>query len=166
MWAWPVSWLLPVTKGVRLPDIPGGQEVSLVLETGEAEASGGGVTVRIEAPELCSRYLGAVIRGVQVGPSPAWLASRIRAAGSRPINNVVDATNYVLLEQGQPLHAFDLAKLGGSAIVVREAREGELIRTLDGENRRLKAGMLAICDASDPVAIAGRDGWRRFGSVG
>ncbi len=70
-----------------------------------------GVTVRIQDPDLCSRYLGAVIRGVKVGPSPPWLASRIRAAGSRPINNVVDATNYVLLELGQPLHAFDLAKL-------------------------------------------------------
>ncbi len=155
-------------EGVILPPIPGGQGPSsdlgpssgrqgslLTLETGEAEVSAEGVTIRIQDPDLCSRYLGAVIRGVKVGPSPAWLASRIRAAGSRPINNVVDATNYVLLELGQPLHAFDLAKLGGPAIVVRRAREGELIRTLDGEDRRLDEGMLAICDASDPVAIAG-----------
>jgi len=155
-------------EGVILPPIPGGQGSSgdqgsseeaqlshLTLATGEKEVSAEGVTVRIQDPDLCSRYLGAVIRGVKVGPSPPWLASRIRAAGSRPINNVVDATNYVLLELGQPLHAFDLAKLNGPAIVVRRTKEGELIRTLDGEDRRLDEGMLAICDASDPVAIAG-----------
>ena len=147
---------------LTLPPIPGSQgspcgqhDSRLILQTRKLEASAEGVTIRIQDPDLCSRYLGAVIRGVTVGPSPAWLASRIRAAGSRPVNNVVDATNYVLLELGQPLHAFDLAKLGGSAIVVRRAREGELIRTLDGEERRLQEGMLAICDASDPVAIAG-----------
>ncbi len=135
---------------------PGGSsEATVPVHTAESEASGGGVTVRIEDPERCSRYLGAVIRGVKVGPSPAWLASRIRAVGSRPINNVVDATNYVLMELGQPLHAFDLAKLGGSAIVVRTARDGERIRTLDGEDRKLESEMLAICDASEPVAIAG-----------
>jgi len=139
----------------ELPKIPGGAPLSLSVESAEGEVSSQGVTIRIKAPELCSRYLGAVIRGVKVGPSPAWLASRIRAAGSRPINNVVDATNYVLLELGQPLHAFDLSKLGQSTIEVREARDGEVIKTLDGEVRRLKAGMLAICDASDPVAIAG-----------
>lgn len=138
-----------------LPDIPEGSPLELTLETAEDEVSGQGVTIRIKDPDLCSRYIGAVIRGVKVGPSPAWLASRIRAAGSRPINNIVDATNYVLLELGQPLHAFDLSKLGQSTIEVRQAREGELIRTLDGEDRRLKEGMLAICDATDPVAIAG-----------
>ncbi|MGD2124068.1 MAG: phenylalanine--tRNA ligase subunit beta, partial [Gemmatimonadota bacterium] len=147
--------------GVRLPSIPGsssppwGTEDSVPLDTGSEEVEAEGVSVRVEDPDLCSRYLGAVVRGVRVGPSPPWLAARIRAAGSRPINNVVDATNYVLLELGQPLHAFDLNKLGGSAIVVRRARDGELIRTLDGEDRRLKEGMLAICDQSMPVAIAG-----------
>lgn len=139
----------------RLPPIPGGQGPTLELRSGEDEVKGRGVTVRIEDPDLCYRYLGAVVRGVKVGPSPAWLASRIRAAGSRPINNVVDATNYVLLELGQPLHAFDLERLQESTIVVRRARSGELIRTLDGESRRLTGDMLAICDASDPVAIAG-----------
>ncbi len=143
------------TAGVALPPIPGGQPLSLDLESGEASASSHGVTVRIEAPDLCLRYLGAVVRGVKVGPSPAWLAARIRAAGSRPINNVVDATNYVLLELGQPLHAFDLGKLKERTVVVRLARDGELIRTLDGQDRRLTEGMLAICDAFDPVAIAG-----------
>ena len=88
-----------------LPPIPGSPGVELGLETDPREATAQGVTVRIDDPDLCFRYLGAVIRGVKVGPSPAWLASRIRAAGSRPINNVVDATNYVLLELGQPLHA-------------------------------------------------------------
>jgi phenylalanyl-tRNA synthetase beta chain len=138
-----------------LPAIPGGSPVTLSLQTDGDEASNQGVTIRVKDPDLCSRYLGAVIRGVKIGPSPAWLASRIRAAGSRPINNVVDATNYVLMELGQPLHAFDLSKLGQATIEVRRAGEGELIRTLDGEDRRLKDGMLAICDAADPVAIAG-----------
>jgi phenylalanyl-tRNA synthetase beta chain len=140
---------------LRLQPIPGAPEVELQLLTGETGVSAGGVSVRIQDRDLCFRYLGAVMRGVRVGPSPAWLASRIRAAGSRPINNVVDATNYVLLELGQPLHAFDLARLGGDAIVVRRARDGELIRTLDGMDRRLTRDMLAICDSADPVAIAG-----------
>lgn len=148
--------LAPLGAGAPdLPSVPGGAPYSLELETDSREASLDGATIRVEDSDLCSRYLGAVIRGVKVGPSPPWLAARIRAAGSRPINNVVDATNYVLLELGQPLHAFDLAKLGDSTVVVRRAREGELIRTLDGEDRRLEAGMLAICDARDPVAIAG-----------
>ncbi len=140
---------------VRLELVAGAPEVALELLSHESEVSAGGVIVRILDPDLCFRYLGAVVRGIRVGPSPAWLASRIRAAGSRPINNVVDATNYVLLELGQPLHAFDLEKLGGNTIEVRRAREGELIRTLDGVDRRLTKDMLAICDARDPVAIAG-----------
>ncbi len=143
------------TSGVLLPPIPGGTPLSLELRTDPRQASEEGATVRIQDPDLCPRYLGAVVRGVRVGPSPAWLASRIRAAGSRPINNVVDATNYVLLELGQPLHAFDLSRLKEGTVVVRRSREGELIRTLDGEDRRLREGMLAICDAADPVAIAG-----------
>lgn len=143
-----------------LPEIPGAGAPDLSLQTHPQEVSEGGVTVRIADPDLCSRYLGAVIRGVKVGPSPAWLASRLLAAGSRPINNVVDATNYVLLELGQPLHAFDLDRLRDRTIEVRRAREGELIRTLDDENRRLEEGMLAICDSRDPVAIAGVMGGR------
>ncbi len=139
----------------RLPPIPGAPSLNLRLRSAEVEVESGGVTVRVQDPDLCHRYLGAVVRGVEVGPSPPWLASRIRAAGSRPINNVVDATNYVLLELGQPLHAFDLGCLENSTIVVRRARNGELIRTLDGESRRLTRDMLAICDASEPVAIAG-----------
>jgi len=125
------------------------------LREGEAEVSGGELSIRIEAPELCSRYLGLVIRGVRVGPSPLWLQNRLRAAGARSINNVVDATNYVLLELGQPLHAFDLARIEEQSIVVRRARHGEPIRTLDGAARQLSSTMLAICDSRRVAAIAG-----------
>jgi phenylalanyl-tRNA synthetase beta chain len=119
------------------------------------EASGGGVTLRIEDTGRCPRYLGLTLRGVRVGPSPAWLQARLRAVGARPINNVVDATNYVLLETGQPLHAFDRERLGGSQVVVRRARKGETLRTLDGVERPLDPEMLVICDAEVPVALAG-----------
>ena len=113
------------------------------------------VEITIEAPELCSRYIGAVVTGVQVGASPRWLRRRLRAAGLRPINSVVDITNYVLLEYGQPLHAFDLQKLAGPAIRVRRARPGERITTLDGVERGLTEEMLVIADADRPQAVAG-----------
>jgi phenylalanyl-tRNA synthetase beta chain len=113
------------------------------------------VKVAIEDPDLCSRYIGAVIKGVKVGPSPDWLQRRLRACGVRPINNIVDVTNYVVLEYAQPLHAFDLTKLGGSEIRVRRAREGEKLVCLDGIERELATGMLVIADAQRPVAIAG-----------
>jgi phenylalanyl-tRNA synthetase beta chain len=119
-----------------------------------SEAGADGVTIRIEDTDLCPRYLGLVIRGVRVAPSPAWLEARMRAIGLRPISNVVDATNYVLHELGQPLHAFDLERLG-SSIVVRPARSGERITTLDGTERKLEPGMLVIADDARPVAIAG-----------
>jgi len=119
------------------------------------EVTGGGVTLRIEDTGRCPRYLGLTLRGVRVGPSPAWIQARLRAVGARPINNVVDATNYVLLETGQPLHAFDLERLGGSQVVVRRARKGETLRTLDGVERPLDPEMLVICDAEVPVALAG-----------
>ncbi|MBO0685277.1 MAG: phenylalanine--tRNA ligase subunit beta, partial [Candidatus Dormibacteraeota bacterium] len=113
------------------------------------------IEVGIEAPDLCRRYIGAVITGVRVGPSPAWMQRRLRAAGVRPISNVVDVTNYVLLEYGQPLHAFDLATIRGRRIVVRQARDGEELLCLDGETRRLDSRMLVIADAERPVAMAG-----------
>src|SRR5437667_607656 len=114
-----------------------------------------GVDVRLEDPEGAPRYMIAVIRGVKVGTSPAWLAYRLSAVGQRPINNVVDATNYILFELNQPLHAFDLAKLRGPAVIVRRARARERIVTLDGVERTLTAEMTAICDAERPTIIAG-----------
>jgi len=142
--------------GVRLPAIPGAPSVDLELVTGTDEVVAGGATVRIEDPDLCRRYIGVVLHGVEVRSSPAWLQGRLRAVGLRPINNVVDATNYVLFELGQPLHAFDLDRLAGGTVVVRRPRPGEeTFRTLDGEERRLGPDMLLICDASSPVAIAG-----------
>jgi phenylalanyl-tRNA synthetase beta chain len=113
------------------------------------------VNVTIEDPELCSRYIGGVIKGVKVGPSPEWLRRRLRACGVRPINNIVDITNYVLLEYAQPLHAFDLVRLDGPEIRVRRARGGEKLLCLDGIVRDLNETMLVIADAKRPVAIAG-----------
>jgi phenylalanyl-tRNA synthetase beta chain len=113
------------------------------------------VKVAIEDPDLCSRYIGGVIKGVKVGPSPDWLQRRLRACGVRPINNIVDITNYVLLEYAQPLHAFDLAKLKGPEIQVRRARDGEKLLCLDGIERQLGSSMLVIADAERPVALAG-----------
>ncbi len=113
------------------------------------------VTVSIDDEDLCSRYIGGVITEVAVGPSPQWLQRRLRACGVRPINNIVDITNYVLLEYAQPLHAFDLAKLEKSEIRVRRARAGETLLCLDGIERQLEQEMLVIADAARPVAIAG-----------
>ncbi len=112
-------------------------------------------SVVIEDAEKCPRYLGRVLSNVKVGPSPSWLAGRLIAAGQRPINNVVDITNYVLLETGHPLHAFDYDLLAGNRIVVRTARPGENMRTLDGEERKLDETMLVIADAEKPQAVAG-----------
>src|SRR5881397_3264955 len=124
--------------------------------TGTADPAGREmVNVGIEDPDLCSRYIGGVITGVTVGPSPDWMQRRLRAAGVRPINNIVDITNYVLLEYAQPLHAFDLAKLEGPAIEVRRARAKEKLLGLDGVERELTAEMLVIADARKPVALAG-----------
>jgi phenylalanyl-tRNA synthetase beta chain len=114
-----------------------------------------GELVAITDPERCRRYVGIVVRGVRVAPSPEWLQRRLRSLGLRPINNVVDVTNLVLWESGQPLHAFDLATLAGGRVVVREAAEGETLRTLDGEARKLQPGMLLIADAVRPVGLAG-----------
>ncbi|MDE2980229.1 MAG: phenylalanine--tRNA ligase subunit beta [Gemmatimonadota bacterium] len=147
--------------GIALPLFPGGRgELAASFARGAGEASSAGCRIHIEDPDLCSRYLGAVIRGVTIGPSPRWLADRLRAAGARPINNVVDATNYVMLELGQPLHAFDLEKLTDATIVVGRARPGESLVTLDDEPRAITPDMLMIRDAVQPVAIAGVMGGR------
>ena len=112
-------------------------------------------TVEIVEPALCSRYVARVIRGVSVGPSPEWMQRRLINCGVRPINAVVDATNYVLLELGQPLHAFDLDLVRGRRIVVRPARDGEKLTTLDGEERKLDSSMLMIADGEGVIALAG-----------
>ncbi len=111
--------------------------------------------VRVEAPLLCPRYAAKVIRNVRVGSSPQWMQDKLTAAGMRPLNVVVDITNYVMLEMGQPLHAFDYDRLAQGQIVVRTAHKDEQITTLDGTNRTLGPDMLLICDAEKPVAIAG-----------
>ncbi|MCC6416142.1 MAG: phenylalanine--tRNA ligase subunit beta, partial [Opitutaceae bacterium] len=111
--------------------------------------------VRVESPVDCPLYTAHVITGVKVGPSPDWLRARLTAVGLRPINNIVDVGNYVMLEYGQPLHAFDAAKLSGGRIVVRHARAGEMITTLDGKERKLDESILVIADAERPVVIAG-----------
>ena len=110
--------------------------------------------VAIDDPDLCARYIATVVEGVTIGPSPQWMQDRLRAAGQRPINNVVDVTNYVMLEIGNPLHAFDADRLQGS-IVVRRAHDGERMTTLDGEERELSTDTLLITDDSGPIALAG-----------
>src|SRR5207248_5589261 len=111
--------------------------------------------VDVEDTQRCPRYVARVIEGVHVGPSPLWVQERLRACGVRPISNVVDATNLALLELGHPLHAFDLEKVAGRRIVVRHAREGEPLTTLDGKERKLTADDLVIADAEKAVALAG-----------
>lgn len=118
-------------------------------------ASSGGATVILEDAEGCPRYMGLIIRGVTVGPSPAWLVARLEGVGARSINNVVDVTNYMLHGFGQPMHAFDLASLAQSTIIVRRARAGEKMKTLDSVERTLTADMTVIADAERAVAIAG-----------
>ncbi len=112
-------------------------------------------TVQVDAPAECPRYAARLLRNVKVGPSPWWLQRQLLAIGLRPINNVVDITNFVMLETGQPLHAFDFNKINGSKIVVRKAGPDEKITTLDGQERQLDPAMLMICDEQKPVAVAG-----------
>src|SRR5262245_39222503 len=107
----------------------------IILEESKVAARDA-ITVEIKAPQLCARYCARVIRGVKVAPSPDWLRLRLEALGVRAINNVADVTNYVLMELGHPLHAFDLAKIGGSAIIVRESRDRESLLTIDGFERK------------------------------
>ncbi|MCC7196292.1 MAG: phenylalanine--tRNA ligase subunit beta [Gemmatimonadaceae bacterium] len=122
---------------------------------GESSESAGGVSVTIEDAADCPRYCAAIIRGVKVGPSPDWLRRRIEAVGGRSISNVVDATNYLLHGFGQPVHAFDLAKLAGAKVIVRRARPGERIVTLDGVDRALSPEVLVIGDGNAASALAG-----------
>ncbi|MBO5449338.1 MAG: phenylalanine--tRNA ligase subunit beta [Ruminococcus sp.] len=111
--------------------------------------------VKIHNTDLCKRYIGAIVKNVKIEPSPRWMRERLRACGVRPINNLVDITNFVMLEYGRPMHAFDLRYVAGGEINVRNARAGESITTLDGETRQLSEEMLVIADAEKPVAVAG-----------
>ncbi|NLL63376.1 MAG: phenylalanine--tRNA ligase subunit beta [Ruminococcaceae bacterium] len=111
--------------------------------------------VDIEVPETCYRYVGGVVKNARIAPSPRWMRERLRASGVRPINNIVDITNYVMLEYGQPMHAFDLRFLEGNHVIVRNAVAGETITTLDGEERELTSDIMVIADAKKPVAVAG-----------
>src|SRR5262249_28334428 len=111
--------------------------------------------VDIEALDLCPHYTARVVRGATIKPSPAWMIKRLEAVGIRPINNVVDVTNYVMFEMGQPLHAFDLSRIGGGRIIVRRAKKGEELISIDGHRRTLDPEMLVIADADRPVALAG-----------
>lgn len=113
------------------------------------------VSVQVNEPELCPRYTAKIVKNIKIEPSPAWMRERLFASGVRPINNIVDITNYVMLEYGQPMHAFDYACLSDGKIVVRRPQPGEAIQTLDGQDRAITPEMLAICDGSKPVAIAG-----------
>ena len=141
--------------GVALAPVPGAVPLDLEVKSGEREVSHGGVTIRINEPEQCYRFLGAIIRGVKVEPSPQWMVARLRAVGQQTINNVVDATNFVMLEMGSPMHAYDLGKLEGSSLIVRRAAEGETMQTLDGLEHKFDSEMLLIGDTAVPHDIAG-----------
>ncbi|MDX6533554.1 MAG: phenylalanyl-tRNA synthetase beta chain [Gaiellales bacterium] len=174
----PLSEVIPIADAVMEFEITSNRpdclavygiarEVSAVLDTDLApwpgqdpEPTGEGtiddyVKARIDAPDLCPRWAARVFTDVQIEPSPPWLKARIMAAGMRPISNVVDITNYVMLCLGEPTHAFDLDKVAGREIIVRRANDGEKVVTLDGQERTLGSDMLVIADAEKPSAIAG-----------
>ena len=133
-------------KELRMP------EVKIENETGDINEL---LSVEVKNPTLCRRYVARMIKNIKVAPSPRWMRERLRASGVRPINNLVDITNFVMLEYGQPMHAFDYKYLAGNKIVVRNAEEGESIMTLDGVERKLSPEMLCICDAEKPSCVAG-----------
>ena len=131
----------------------------LKLHTPVVKGSGGDihelVKVDVEDAKLCPRYTARMVRNIKIEPSPKWMRERISAMGMRPINNIVDITNYVMMEYGQPMHAFDFSCVDGGHIIVRTAREGETCRTLDGNERKVTPSMLCICDEHKPVGLAG-----------
>src|SRR5262249_30410013 len=126
----------------------------------DAEATGDDevtdyASVTVEVPELCPRFTARVFTDVTIGPSPLWLKARLIGAGMRPINNVVDITNYVMLMSAQPLHAFDLDKVPDGALTIRTATKGEKMTTLDGVERTFDEAMVLVCDANGPSGVAG-----------
>lgn len=131
----------------------------LKLHTPVVKGSGGSISdyldIEVEDPDLCPRYTARLVKNVRIGPSPKWMRQRLRNCGVRPINNIVDITNYVMLEYGQPMHSFDFSCIDGEKIIVRRAKEGEAITTLDGTERKLGGDMLVIADEKKPVGVAG-----------
>ncbi len=134
----------------RKPFVP-----PVVNETGRGGNAADEISVEVEAPDLCKRYCARVIKNVKIGPSPEWMKRRLAASGIRPINNLVDITNYVMEEFGQPMHAYDLSTIAGKKIIVRRAYDGESFMTLDGQERMLDNNMLMICDAEKSIGLAG-----------
>ncbi|MCR5526984.1 MAG: phenylalanine--tRNA ligase subunit beta [Lachnospiraceae bacterium] len=136
----------------RLPFKP-----PVVPETGAnaSEKSSDYIKVSIEADDLCTRYVGRVVKDIKIAESPEWMKKRLRASGIRPINNLVDITNYVMIEYGQPMHAYDLSTVAGNEIIVRRAKDGETFVTLDGQERKLDSDVLMICDGEKEIGLAG-----------
>ena len=134
----------------RKPFVP-----PVVKETGNGENIKDYISVEVQAPDLCPRYCARVCKNIRIAPSPEWMQRRLAASGIRPINNLVDITNYVMEEYGQPMHAFDQDTIAGRKIIVRRAQDGEEFQTLDGQIRKLDRDVLMICDAEKEIAIAG-----------
>ena len=126
-----------------------------VTVKGNGEKAEDYISVEVQDKELCPRYCARVCKNIKIGPSPKWMQRRLAASGIRPINNLVDITNYVMEEYGQPMHAFDLSTIAGHKIIVRRAKDGDVFRTLDGQDRSLDSDVLMICDAEKEVGIAG-----------
>lgn len=127
----------------------------VIKETGNSEKASDYISVEVEDKDLCPRYIGRVVKNIKIAPSPQWMQRRLASCGIRPINNIVDITNYVMEEYAQPMHAYDLDKIEGKKIIVRRAKDGETFQTLDGQERTLDSSILMICDEKKPVGIAG-----------
>jgi phenylalanyl-tRNA synthetase beta chain len=127
----------------------------VIIETGNNEKASDYISVDVLDNDLCSRYVGRVVKNIKIGPSPMWMQRRLAACGIRPINNLVDITNYVMEEYAQPMHAYDLDLVAGNKIIVRRGKDGEEFQTLDGQIRKIDSSILMICDAEKPVGIAG-----------
>lgn len=134
----------------RKPFVP-----PVVTESGNDEKTEDYISVDVEAPDLCSRYVARVVKNIKIAPSPEWMQRRLAASGIRPINNIVDITNYVMEEYAQPMHAYDLDTIAGHKIVVKRAEDGEKFQTLDGQERDLDSSILMICDGEKSVGLAG-----------
>ncbi len=144
-----------------LLDVPFKTAAKAKLNISKGEKAGEFLSLDVGEPNLCRRYIAGVMTGIKVGPSPKWMQDRLTAIGQKTINNIVDCANYVMLEIGQPLHAFDMDKINPAKIVVRKAKKGEKITTLDNRNLELDENVLVIADSSDPLAIAGIKGGKK-----